>query len=261
MIRIQPYKLRSGSARSLSKHMGVLLTTPKQKRKHGDFDTIINWGSGKEEYTGEYINTPRAVRRASNKLSTFKTLADSGVGIPEWTSSRAVAQEWLDAGKTVVERSLLHGSQGRGIRILSGPDSQLRDAPLYTEYVKKQDEYRVHVFGGKVLDVQQKKKRQEVPNERVNYQIRNCNNGWVFCRGDVTCPRCVLEASVRAVDCLGLDFGGVDVGYNAKRDEAYVFEVNTAPGLEGTTLQRYYDAFTEVLPVLRGGMYRKRRGQ
>jgi glutathione synthase/RimK-type ligase-like ATP-grasp enzyme len=39
-----------------------------------------------------------------------------------------------------------------------------------------------------------------------------------------------------------LDFGGVDIGWN-QRHGAAVFEVNTAPGIEETSLQAYVEAF------------------
>ncbi|GAG47489.1 unnamed protein product, partial [marine sediment metagenome] len=97
------------------------------------------------------------------------------------------------------------------------------------------------------------------PNEQVDYQIRNTDNGWVYCRGGVDAPEAVITAAVRAVDCLGLDFGAVDIGYNEHYDRCAVFEVNTAPGLEGTTLDKYFEAFRTVFPQLDRGMYRKRR--
>ena len=133
------------------------------------------------------------------------------------------------------------------------------DAPLYTKYVKKADEYRVHVFGGEVLDVQQKRKRQEVPNDEVDYQIRNLAGGWVFCRDNIDCPSSVRELAVGAVRALGLDFGAVDIGFNRHNGVGYVFEVNTAPGVEGSTLDKYYAAFAQQLPQLESGAFRRRR--
>lgn len=257
-VRIEPYKRWSGGARALGKRCGILRATPKQVQKHGDFDYIINWGNSERRFKGEYINKPEKVVLASDKLRTAEALGNYGVSQPAFTTDRKVAEQWIEEGNQVLCRKLLRASCGRGIVLAETVDALVR-APLYTMYVKKQDEYRVHVLGDRIIDVQQKKKRQEVDNDEVNYQIRNARHGWVFCRGGVEPPRAVTEAAVRAVDALGLDFGAVDVGYNAHHKSAAVYEVNTAPGLEGTTLDKYYEAFLEVLPALRSGAYQKRR--
>ena len=130
---------------------------------------------------------------------------------------------------------------------------------MYTKYFKKADEYRVHVFDGEVIDVQQKRKRQEVPNEEVDYQVRSGRNGWVFCRDGVDCPGSVRIMACRAVNVLGLDFGAVDIGWNRHNEECAVFEVNTAPGLEGSTLDSYYRAIANRRPEIQGGAYARRR--
>jgi D-alanine-D-alanine ligase-like ATP-grasp enzyme len=54
----------------------------------------------------------------------------------------------------------------------------------------------------------------------------------------------VTSEAIKAVNCLGLYFGAADVIWNDKEQRAYVLEVNTAPGLEGTTLENYANAFT-----------------
>ena len=147
----------------------------------------------------------------------------------------------------------------RSVLVHPSADGRIPHAPLYTKYIKKADEYRVHVFGGKVLDVQQKRKRQCVDNADVNYQVRNARNGWVFCRGGVAAHERVIDAGVRAVAALDLDFGAADVGWNARNESATVYEVNTAPGVEGSTLEAYRTALTEAFPELAKGAYVRRR--
>jgi glutathione synthase/RimK-type ligase-like ATP-grasp enzyme len=41
----------------------------------------------------------------------------------------------------------------------------------------------------------------------------------------------------------GLDFGAVDVIWNERQQRAYVLEINSAPGLEGTTIDDYVRYF------------------
>src|SRR5690606_19684161 len=121
------------------------------------------------------------------------------------------------------------------------------DAPLYVEYKKKQDEYRVHVyqkFGNgeqvaEVFDIQRKARRQDAVNP--NWQIRNHQNGFIYRRNDVECPQVVQEAAVNCLNKTNLFFGAVDVIYNAANNRAYVLEINTAPGLSGTTVDNYYN--------------------
>ena len=261
MLRLEPYKLASASSKAMAGALGVLRVTPKQLRKYGEFPLLINWGATERRFpNARYINNPEAVARACNKQASFEAMERGGVPTVPHTCEKATAQAWLEDGHSVVARRLLRANSGRGI-VLVSPDGgeTLPTAPLYTRYVKKADEYRVHVVGDTVVDFAQKKKRTEVDNEDVNYQIRNACNGWVFCREGVDPPDAVRDASVAAVRALGLDFGAVDVGWNTKEERPAVYEVNTAPGVEGTTLERYREAFVELLPQLNGGAYRRRR--
>ena len=41
---------------------------------------------------------------------------------------------------------------------------------------------------------------------------------------------------------LGLDFGAVDIGHRLIDNKLFVFEINTAPGITGTTLDNYAKA-------------------
>jgi len=301
-IRVDPYKAGSKSAKALSRATGILRATPKQVRRHGTFDTIVNWGNSERRFANAtYINNPEAVAVASDKLQTADALSAANVAQPEYTRERSVANTWLGDGVTVVVRRILRGSRGTGISLAfnGGHPVQLADegvrsttapvltprgeaqwtssdhcsrrehtgcrhnslirAPLYNKYVKKADEYRIHVFDGQIIDIQQKRARREVPNEEVDYQIRNSHNGWVYCRDSVRCPDICRNLALDAVSALGLTFGAVDLGYNIHGQSCVVYEVNTAPGLEGTTVEKYYEAILHYLPAVRGGVYARRR--
>ncbi|MNJ09659.1 hypothetical protein D3C77_38070 [compost metagenome] len=106
----------------------------------------------------------------------------------------------------------------------------------------KKEEYRIHVFNGEVVDVQRKARKKDVPDDQVNWKVRNLANGFIFARGEEALgnvPQDVLDQAVKAVAALGLDFGAADVVYNDKQGKAYCLEVNTAPGLSGSTLDGY----------------------
>lgn len=188
------------------------------------------------------------VEVAGNKLLTFRELeGKDGISIPTFTTDRSVAESWLRDGIDVVCRTQLRGHSGAGI-VLSTKDNPIVDAPLYVQYVKKQKEFRVHVAFGEVIDVQEKRKRSDLPEDfTANFQIRNHQTGWVYCRENIQEPEQLRDLARQVVSNLGLDFGAVDIIYNAKANACYCLEVNTAPGLEGTTVEKYAQAFVKAL--------------
>ena len=260
---IYPYKLGSGSAKELQRVFEELRA--KRVRPDGNYTPfrnhfVLNWGNNNvPDWYNEFerrglvadrhfINHPDVVKVASNKLLAFQKMQEHEVAIPKFTASKEEATTWWEE-KGIMVRTLLRANSGRGAiyfpkRSECEEGTELPNAPLYVRYIKKQDEYRVHIFKGEVIDVQQKKKRREVDNDDVDYQIRNACNGWVFCRDDVTAPPQVIEQAKKAVEALGLDFGAADMLYNHSGEKAYCVEVNTAVGLEGQTLESYKNAIT-----------------
>jgi len=170
--------------------------------------------------------------------------------LPAYTTSKDTAQTWLDSNVDVMGRQSLTGHGGSDAIFIprDGQVPDMYDFRLYTQYVPKQAEYRVHVFQGNIIQLQEKKCRRDMAREDRDYRIRNHTRGWVFCQEDVEAPPQVCEYAIKAVELLGLDFGAVDVVYNKLRDKAVVLEINTAPGLGGeSTLQAYVNAFSKCL--------------
>ena len=252
--RLLPYGA-SNSARDLARSLGILrLRTQGSRFRPRRTDTVVNWGSSQGVGDCRYINNPAAVSNASNKLTAFRILAEHGVPpttVPEFTTSKEDAEIWRQEGSSVVCRTMLRANSGRGIVIINptegGDRFSIPDAPLYTKYIKKSQEYRVHVFNGEVKDTQRKMRKQNVPDEAVNWQIRNLAGGFIFGREGVLPDTVRDNLAVQAVQALGLHFGAVDIIYNNYHDQYYVLEVNTAPGLEGTTLEVYTDAINAIL--------------
>jgi glutathione synthase/RimK-type ligase-like ATP-grasp enzyme len=159
--------------------------------------------------------------------------------LPEfWTEAGSIPDEAFP----VVCRTVLSGHSGAGIYIADTRDD-LVHAPLYVKYVKKKEEYRIHVAGGEVISVQRKAKRVGVTP--TCYQVRNLANGFVYVRDSIEPPVQCLESAVKVVQALELTFGAVDVIWNQHYQRAFVLEVNTAPGLEGRTVTDYATFFVE----------------
>jgi glutathione synthase/RimK-type ligase-like ATP-grasp enzyme len=246
-MRILQYKNGSKSARELSTALGCLRLTREGSRFRNNYNhAIINWGCSSFDNSfpvTTWINNPEAVGRASNKLSCFRALQEK---IPDNIPEFATSPQDVDWEKPTVVRHRLTGHSGEGIEIV--PEGQeLPRAPLYVKYIKKSKEFRAHVINGRVVDVQEKRKRRDVENDLVDYRVRNSSNGWVYCRDSVNYGDQLVDIAVDAVDCLGLDFGAVDIIYNRHYDKYYVLEVNTACGMEGSTVTSYANHIRRLL--------------
>lgn len=178
------------------------------------------------------------------QMAAFNT---NDVPHPDSTRDISVARSWIEAGDAVMCRRLLRASEGRGIVVAETAD-QLVPAPLYTRYVKKKAEYRVHVLNGQVIDVQAKRKRKGFEGER-DTKVRNIANGYVFCRDNIVEPNDLRSVAIKATASLGYALGAVDIAYNERNNLLVVLEVNANPGMQGTTLEKYA---TEIVAQHKG---------
>jgi len=209
---------------------------------------ILNWGCHSRRSVDtqfHMINDPFAVQIASDKIKTFQKLKESGMenNIPKFTTDQREAQEWAASGITVYCRTLIRASQGRGIVVANTVD-EVVDAPLYTGKCPRRREVRIHVFNSEIISFAQKKKMSEerLAEDGITYSndVRSHGNGWVFAREGVSIPDEEKQVAIAAVGALGLMFGAVDAALSA--NSVKIFEINTAPGLEGATLEAYVEA-------------------
>jgi len=253
-IKIYPYKNGSASAKALADALSCRVV--KREGKEVIADAIINWGSSsvvRSTRSKVFLNLPENIGKAANKLHTFGVLSDVKdtilpIKLPVYTTQPD--EEFINSSFErggIVVRHILTGHSGNGIQMVDNPDQlPLPKAPLYVQYIKRREEYRVHVFKGQAFFVQRKARKMDVPDERVNWKIRNLAGGFIYASEGVTLPPEVLEACGKIMELLGVDFGAIDLLYSSSK-EYYFLEVNTAPGLAGTTLEKYSEKFTEYL--------------
>lgn len=249
-VRILPFKERP-VIRLLASLSGTLMCKLPTKFIPQKGDIVVNFGSSElpEAWKAciyKIINSPSAVSNSIDKLKALSILKEHDVSVPKFTSSQAQVVKWLEQGHQVMARKLTKASCGKGAVMITPEQPVCPNAPLYTLYVPKKAEYRVHVWGGEVIDMQQKKRRKDFDKTKVDTKIRTWDTGWVYCRGGINVPDVVVEQAKKAVAALGLDFGAVDIGYTESNGKATVYEVNTAPGLEGTTLKKYASKIKEL---------------
>lgn len=253
---IYAYNYYSKSARLIAELLGARMIKHERSRFVGRPNKIVvNWGSSAlpdEVIRSTVLNSAQRVAYMTNKLKFFE-LCKKAFRMPPHTTDQAQAERWRLTGHHVCARHILNGHSADGLILHSPRDRDaVGVAPLYTKYVNKKQEFRVHCIKlaqDVATFVQRKARRRDVPDGQVNWKIRNLDGGFVYSVVE-ECPEDVKTQALAAFKKTGLDFGAVDVIYNEEARKAYVLEVNTAPGLEQRTAEFYANNFSRRINAL-----------
>jgi len=238
---VYSYLSFSNGANDLAKLLNAkVVTTLNDENYNGE--TVINWGSGRipKIKITKWINNPKYIMTVSNKITALSRFKKFNLSHIPYTTSKAVAQKWHDDGHIVFARTK-YGYSGKGIKIVNLTDD-LPNAQLYTRYIPKDREFRIHVIKNKVVVVVEKIKG----NDSAHPLISSFKKGWIFKRDNIIEPVGLRSLAIKAVKCLNLDFGAVDIIYTSNNDKCYLLEVNTSPGLIEPTTSIYAECFKNL---------------
>jgi glutathione synthase/RimK-type ligase-like ATP-grasp enzyme len=195
---------------------------------------VVRWGTREEFDTSGAIvyNKSLAIQNASDKKLMRKLLAENGVKVPK----SVTPHNENHADYPIIARPSSH-SKGSNFVVLLGRAEFIdhyhrneRHGWYYSAFYNKEHEYRFHVAHGKVLGIMQKPRPN---NGSIAWNRAINDDGFEYVNWDRLndVPHLAEGAyqSTKAVEALGLDFGGVDV--MCKGDDAVVIEVNTAPSV------------------------------
>lgn len=227
----------SGGAKELiaalkAKGKTVMRLQKNSPRVAGPKDVVINWGSyckGNVTGAGKLWNG----NVFHNKFEELRRLNDAGIPVPSIERVRPATGEWL-------ARRFHHVGADD---LLAG----LKIGDYYAKWIPDVvREFRVHVFNGHSIRAGMKVPRDGV---KQHPRFRSYDGGWKLDYGNICQDHItnrVRMAAKDAVAALKYDFGAVDVGLRAD-GSVVVFEVNSAPGLEGVTIEAYARHFAAVL--------------
>lgn len=220
----------------LANELNASWTSPRRIEVIRDGDMIIRYGSAISiNRTINEVN--RNILNASNKPKAKRIFIENDIPTPKLINP-------ISPSFPCIGRPRFH-QKGKSFYYCENSldiSRALRNGSEYfQEFYDKTKEYRVHVAHGRVLFVQEK-----MPiNDRAKANlIWNFTNGEfvfkVLGRGLIPSGLCPL--AVKAVKALNLDFGAVDILACSKNFNDPMFtvcEVNTAPRLQGYSLEKY----------------------
>lgn len=246
----------------------------REVKKPKDVNVLVRWGHSTDpdvdseilDNNGRVINQARYITRSSNR---HYMLHDLSAVVNRSTVMAGHALRFHHNPTAVPTSDLANGNNnitllrhrysrwGNDIIVLQNTveiDQSRLDGYFSVEYWPADHEVRVHVMDGRSIYFQIKKRR--VPPETTPtpgaVEIRNNNNGWGLypldndeARRLGIQKRPLREAAKLICKGFKLDFAAVDflvrtpTSNSPDRFNYKVLELNTSPGLEGTTLARY----------------------
>jgi len=246
------------SARALAEALDCPRYSPEVTRRRQGRHHVVNWGSIYEPPRAASLNQ-RIVYDKHRQLVLMRD-ATPTIPVPHfWTGLPSPSE-----GLSLLTRRRNHVG-GRDIRLIE-PTAEVRTrrpckcvcghdhetvsvapggypqstADYFTQYVKKDREFRVHVFKGAVLRIAEKKPTNV---KDVVWNAENAHFHYYQSDGPRDLRAQLVQHSIRAVAALGMDFGAVDVIWTKKLG-FHVLEVNSAPSIYDNehTLQAYVQA-------------------
>jgi len=239
----------SKTGRDLLNKFKPLSTKAFRKRtdKKLNTDVVLRWGST-ESFSRLRsrleLNSLESVTNASNKKRMMEILVASGIPTPNVlfnpsTPRTEVVDEYRDANGMFFVRG-----SNQEVRY----DNTVRAGDLYLSkpVENKRREYRVHVFNGEVIAIYEK-----IANDPETTKIFKAHNCHFELKNTENCKLTPAnqQVCIDAVNSLGLLFGGVDV-LRDKDQNIFISEVNSAPALNTTNIDRYVTKITEYVNAM-----------
>jgi ribosomal protein S6--L-glutamate ligase len=163
------------------------------------------------------INPPEGIVTCASKVKTSALLYKNHVPTPEtfFTESRYLAGEFIRNHEKAVYKPV-YGFDGVGIVLIDNED-QLGPPPYYLqEYIPNDCDFRVFVIDGTAVGAIMRK------SDSLTHNIHQGG-----CGKAVTIDPDMQDIAARAAECVGIDYGGVDLLIH---ENSYtVLEVNGTP--------------------------------
>lgn len=291
------YLWYSGATDVTGKKMAEELGVACGKSAPGnDRKVVVGWGTKTGSQTVfedgvAVLNHPDNIRLNRKKSDALRAMASAGVMVAPFASAMGF-DEALKAERIMfplVARKDFHQG-GKGFWMCptrTHAVAAIREgADYFQNLIEIVDEYRVHVFCGKVLYAAKKSARskEETAEAYVRQELESQRTAAEKhgIRFDETTARAILSRqaarfaadgpdmlirsnrlgwkfepvdvfpegmggeAVKAVESLGLDFGAVDCCVDPD-GYCFVLEVNTGPGLEGSAFRKWSSAMRDKI--------------
>jgi|GEM_PF-6367915 len=234
------------------------------------FHTYVQFGKAKKRKKRPrvVVNPLSGLQNTRDKFVQQQLLLNAGLRVPQFFGDDVNAvREFLDNGGVVVAKRFKH-SKGRGMKKFSSREEFENDIHTviqryyFQEFQEMNREWRIHVskFQDEAVVAYRKCFKADIVEQYIDEVapkpwFRNLVNCYFKLDGVEEDKKpwfddMVLEAK-RAIEVLGMDIAGIDMGENTKVDggKFVIYEVNSACGMEEHTRSCYEKAIDKIINV------------
>lgn len=208
-------------------------------------EVVINYGSGEHWITCQH-NSPEFVSLCTGKYTFSNLLRENGFYVPDFR--RGVPTSY----PAVIRESLVECG-ARGLHVARNEkeynEGNFSTNFWWTPYVRTRSEFRVHVINGEPVKVSKKLYKQQ-DAEESDLPIRSHLRGYYFKLIEDEKWRSwekMVELVHKLSSVLTGTFYGLDLGFDAEKQDYFIFEANSAPGLIDTTANIYAQHLQQII--------------
>jgi hypothetical protein len=235
------------TGRRLARNLGLRFETNIEKVQKAS-EVIIRYGNAQ---LSERIikdtdcNSRDSILKMSAKHRLWNFLKDTDIFSPRYYTLPEI-----DGNLTFPAflRNKMHRA-GRDIKVVQSSHEIPQNMEFIVPYYPTLREYRVHMAYGDVVKVM----RKYPVNNNANEMIRTSAFGWQYKVSDlkqIRCAKSMIEIAKQVTEILDAKFCGIDMAWSSKDhglNRWIVWEVNSAPSLNSSSLELYTEIFRSNL--------------
>jgi len=214
-----------------SEHGLQLFVTSEPRKKA----PVIRYGNCAGSYLNDIsLNTVSFIQLLSNKKTFADLLLSNQINAPLFSRETPNEEDF-----PIVVRQYMNSCKGKGIIICRNLQEWLPNrGNFWTRWVPVSNEFRVHIIGGNPVKIFRKVLLDGV--ERDEFPIRTSEKYHFSLVADCEKFPKLNEILGKVKNVLGTEnFYALDIGWNNTEKEWFIFEGNSAPGLNEQTANLY----------------------
>ena len=193
-----------------------------------DTDLLIRWGCTSQFPSKKTLNKSEAIKTINNKAESRRILQRANVSVPKLYDDNVEYPCIVRPGYHAQGKHLYLCNNDEELQQARNNVNRLNRGIYVSEYIKKEQEFGVFIFNGRIWSVIEKQSKVKNGNDEIAWNVAQGTHKFVNVNWD-NWPIEVCKEALNAYKCFNIDFCRVDL--IVKDGKPYVLELNSAHSL------------------------------